>query len=124
MIPNPSKLSELQLASITEGIKSPSIKQFVKFIATNPDSTTAKVIGQTGINDIVEANRIAAEPLFKKGYFLAYQLTGSQSDLKEQWRIAKIPYHAEHCQTADELSEYVNQLCQVLNANQELRGEA
>jgi hypothetical protein len=124
MNPEPANLNELQLASITKAITNPSIKQFVKFIANHPDSTTAKVLGQTGIDDIVEANHIAAEHLFKKGYFLCYQLTGNQSNLREHWRIAKIPDHAEHCQSADELSNYVNQLGQVLNANQDLRGEA
>lgn len=123
MIPKPAKLSELQLASITKDIKSPSIKQLVKFIATNPDSSTAKVLGQTGNDDIVEANHLVAEPLFKKGYFLCYQNIGSPKEPKEQWRIAKIPYHAKHCQTAEELREYVNQLGEVL-ASEALRGEA
>lgn len=124
MTPKPAKLTELEIASIIKAIPNPSIKQFVKFIANNPNSTTARVIGQTGISDIVEANHIAAEPLFNKGYFLSYQITGSQSSLKERWNIASIPDHAKHCQSADELTEYVNQLGQVLNANQELRGEA
>jgi len=123
MIPKPAKLSELQLASITKDIKSPSMKQLVKFIATNPDSSTAKVLGQTGIDDIVEANHSLAEQLFKKGYFLCYQNIGSPKEPRQQWRIAKIPYHAKHCQTPEELTEYINQLGEVL-ANEELRGEA
>ena len=123
MNPEPAKLSELQLASITKDIKSPSIKQLVKFIATAPDSSTEKVLGQTGIDDIVEASHRLAEPLFKKGYFLCYQNVGSTKEPRQQWRIAKIPYHAKHCQTAEELREYVNQLGEVL-ASEALRGEA
>ena len=123
MNPEPAKLSELQLASITKDIKNRSIKQLVKFIATAPDSSTEKVLGQTGIDDIVEANHRLAEPLFKKGYFLCYQNVGSPKEPRQQWRIAKIPYHAKHCQTPEELTEYINQLGEVL-ANEELRGEA
>ena len=123
MNPEPAKLSELQLASITKDIKSPSIKQLVKFIATAPDSSTEKVLGQTGIDDIVEANHRLAEPLFKKGYFLCYQNVGSPKEPRQQWRIAKIPYHAKHCQTPEELTEYINQLGEVL-ASEALRGEA
>ena len=123
MNPEPAKLSELQLASITKDIKSPSIKQLVKFIATNPDSSTAKVLGQTGIDDIVEASHRLAEPLFKKGYFLCYQNVGSPKEPRQQWRIAKIPYHAKHCQTPEELTEYINQLGEVL-ASEALRGQA
>jgi hypothetical protein len=118
------KLTDIQVASITKLIPSQSHKQFIKFIAKNPDSTTAKVLGQTGINDIVETSQMVAEPLFKKGFYLCYRMTESKPEPTEQWRIEKIPYHAEHCETAEELREYVNQLAEALDFNQELRGEA
>ena len=124
MIPIPAKLTKLQLFLITKAIPNPSIKQFIKYLVKNPNSTSANIIGQTGINDIMEAIQLASKPLFNKGYFLWYQATGSRSSPTEKWRIAKIPDHANHCNTAEELSVYLSQLGNLLDAYQDLRGEA
>lgn len=115
-IQRPSKLTELQQAALVKSIPndSKSTKRFVKFLANNPDSTSARVRGQTGITNLIEASLLATEKIFKKGYFISYRLMGDELNLTEYWGISQIPDHAKHCKTPEELSNYVNQLGQSL----------
>ena len=108
---SPIKLTELQQTAIVKSIPSSNVsaKKLVKFLANNPDSTAAKLHGQTGIINLVEAMQIASQYLFKKGYFISHRLTDDELSLTEYWGIYQIPDHAKHCNNPQELGEYFGQ---------------
>lgn len=108
----PVKLTELQQAALVKAIpdSNPSAKRLVKFLAKNPDSTAAKLCGQTGITNLKEATRVATEYLFDKGYFISRRSSDDELSLAEYWGIYRIPSHAKHCSNPVELGEYFGQL--------------
>ena len=121
---SPIKLNELEQKALLNSISStnPSAKRLVKFLANNPDSTVAKLHGQTGILNLMEAMQVASQPLFKKGYFISHRLVDDELDHTEYWSIYQIPHHAKHCNDPEELGEYFSLLGdELIRASKDIR---